>query len=192
MNPTFFTYQLLKRYQVSFHVQFSKRYLSSMFFQSSFNFCCFFASSAYRFYTSRRRNGKHYTRFTRIANLLCSDWSKENCAYIWRSLGQWRYSWSFVNSGTKSNSCYLFLNRKLGRCLSWWCQGNCCCRTRYRKSFTDTSRDEHTFKRTDPRWVNAGTQKCKGADWSKYVLFQTTLRRLQQSFNTNSNRMWIS
>ena len=69
----FFTYQLLKRYQVSFHVQFSKRCLSSIFFQNSFNFCCFFASSAYRFYTSRRRNGKHYPRFSRIANLLCSD-----------------------------------------------------------------------------------------------------------------------
>ena len=40
--------------------------------------------------------------------------------------------------------------------------------------------------------THPGTQKCKGADWSKYVLFQTTLRRLQQSFNTNSNRMWIS
>ena len=67
MNPTLFTYQLLKRYQVSFHVQFSKRCLSSIFFQNAFTFRCFFTSSAYRFYTACRCNGQHYPRFTRIA-----------------------------------------------------------------------------------------------------------------------------
>ena len=108
MNPTLFTYQLLKRYQVSFHVQFSKRCLSSIFFQNAFTFRCFFTSSAYRFYTACRCNGQHYPRFTRTSYLLFSEialtfdaaWGNEDTADLLSILARNQIHATFFLTGS--------------------------------------------------------------------------------------------